>query len=167
MISIIRLIFIKIRYFRYFHFKISIRIMKIFILIRNKGNIYFGKGIHIRKGATIISDGGNIIIDDGVFMNSNCNITSMSKIHIKNNVSIGPNVCIFDHDHDYINKGKFLCDEIVIENNVWIGANSVILKGTTIGENCVIGAGSVIKGTIKPNTIVYNRIENIERHIVR
>lgn len=45
---------------------------------------------------------------------------------------------------------------IVIGNNVWIGLNAIILKGTIIGDNCVIGANTVVKGEFPANTIITN-----------
>ena len=73
---------------------------------------------------------------ENVFFNNNCVLTCKKKIQIGNNVIIGPNVCIFDHDHDYKSPGRaveFVCKEIKIEDNVWIGANACILKGVKIG----------------------------------
>lgn len=43
-------------------------------------------------------------------------------------------------------KGRDIANPIKIGNNVWISANAIILKGTIIGDNCVVGAGSVVKG---------------------
>lgn len=86
-------------------------------------------------------------------------------------LAYGPNVMIFDHDHDYQSynlKENFKTDEIIIEDNCWIGANVVILKGTHIKENSVIAAGSVVRGVIEQNTLFYNervsKTKKIERH---
>ena len=51
--------------------------------------------------------------------------------------------------------------DIIIGRNVWIGANTVILRGTTIGDNAVIAAGSVLKGDVAPNTVFLNKRENL------
>ena len=64
----------------------------------------------------------------------------------------------FDHDHDYKNDmNKFIKKKITIGNNVWIGANCIILKGVTIGDNVVIAAGSIIKNDVPSSTMFYQR----------
>jgi acetyltransferase-like isoleucine patch superfamily enzyme len=49
---------------------------------------------------------------------------------------------------------KVLIDKVVIENKVWVGFNSIILKGLTVGEGAIIGAGSVVTKDVAPYTIV-------------
>lgn len=75
---------------------------------------------------------------------------------------IGPNVLVFDHDHDFraeggIAEGRIVIGDIVIGDGVWIGGNTSILRGTNIGDNAVIAAGSVIKGNIPANSIVVQK----------
>ena len=60
---------------------------------------------------------------------------------------------VYDHDHDFRAEGgvksmQYKSSPIKIGNNVWIGANSIILRGTVIGDNAVIGAGSIVKGEV-------------------
>ena len=72
----------------------------------------------------------------------------------------GPSVYLYDHDHDYrvgLKEEKFLSAPVVIGKNCWIGANTVILRGTVIGDNCVIGAGSVIKGCFPDKSVIVQR----------
>lgn len=56
-------------------------------------------------------------------------------------------------------------DDVVIGDNVWIGANSVILRGSRIGDNAVIAAGTIVKGTVESNTLVYDKRVKMERKI--
>ena len=84
----------------------------------------------------------------------------MEQITIGDYCKFGNNLVIVDHDHNYKDCGikkkdsqEFLTAPIKIGNNVWVGANVVILRGTDIGDNCVIAAGSVVKGTVLPNTL--------------
>lgn len=83
---------------------------------------------------------------------------SRNKILIGSGSSIGPNVCIYDHNHRFDKTGhkknEFRDSPIIIGKNVWIAANCSILKGAQIGENCIIGAGCVISGVIPPNSLV-------------
>lgn len=102
-------------------------------------------------------------VGKGSFLNSGCIITAHKSITLGEHVELGPNVLIFDHDHKFKENGyrakEFECDEIVIGNNVWIGANTVILRGTEIGDNCVIGAGCVVKGKYESGSLVIQKRE--------
>ena len=58
--------------------------------------------------------------------------------------------------------GKFRTESIEIGSNVWIGANSVILKGSRIGDNVVVAAGSIVKGEVPSGTVlIQKRINEI------
>ncbi len=87
-------------------------------------------------------------------------INCQKRIVIGNNVLIGGGTCIYDSDYHQIdpinrrlNKGRINKKEVIIEDNVFIGAHSLILKGVVIGENSVIGAGSVVAKSIPSNEI--------------
>lgn len=99
--------------------------------------------------------GTNIEIGDGTYINFNCNFVDDTKIIIGKNVMFGPAVTIATVGHpihpDY--RGYMYAEPVEIENNCWIGANVTICPGVTIGENTVIGAGSVVTKDIPANTI--------------
>lgn len=90
-------------------------------------------------------------------------IVCHNRISIGNNVKIGGNVCIYDTDfHSLIedhrnaipeNKSTIKTKPVVIQDGVFIGAHSIILKGVTIGEKAIIGAGSVVSKDIPANQI--------------
>lgn len=129
------------------------------------GNISFGCGcsIRVRKNA-------KFIVGDNVCFNNNCVLTCRSEIRIGNNVSFGPNCLIFDNDHDYTCKDYFnnyKANPIIIEDNVWIGGGAIILRGSIIHENAVIGAGVVVKGEIPANTVVINKQDLVFKEYVR
>jgi acetyltransferase-like isoleucine patch superfamily enzyme len=83
-----------------------------------------------------------------------------SKISIGNNVMIGSNVMIvaFDHKAEIsytpFQKQGYLEGDIIIKDNVWIGYGATILKNVNIGNNCVVGAGSVVHSSIPDNCVV-------------
>lgn len=105
---------------------------------------------------------GKLSIGKNCFINQNVYMVSKEKITIGDNVIIGPNTVIVDHDHDFRGNDfmhEFVTSPIVIEDNVWIGGNVTILKGMTIGHDSVIGAGCVLNrkdiGCIPPYSLVY------------
>lgn len=135
----------------------------------NKARILFGNKVDIRENCLINASNGTIIIEEGVFINRNGIIVSMDSIHIGEHTAIGPNVVIYDHDHDYKNvkKEKYKCAPIKIGKNVWIGANCTILKGVTIGDCSVIAAGSVVTSDVPPSSILYQKRDSVMKSIVQ
>ena len=130
--------------------------------IGNRFKMRDGAKIRVRKGA-VCSIGNNSSI------NSNNMIVCRDRIDIGDDVQLSPNVLIFDHDHDYsvdggVKAGKYKTSPIKIGNNVWIGANTVILRGTEIGDNSVIGAGCVLKGRYEEGSLIIQKRENIVRN---
>jgi galactoside O-acetyltransferase len=99
--------------------------------------------------------GYNIEIGEGCYINFNCNFVDDGKIIIGNKVMFGPSVTIATVGHPLNpNYREYMyCDPVVIEDNCWIGASVVITPGVTIGENSVIGAGSVVTKDIPANSI--------------
>ncbi|OGC45116.1 hypothetical protein A2V49_02320 [candidate division WWE3 bacterium RBG_19FT_COMBO_34_6] len=81
-------------------------------------------------------------------------IQAVNKIVLGDNVLMGPGVTIISSDHDFedFNKHKDSYP-IIIGNDVWLGANVVILPGVKIGNNCIVGAGSVVTKNIPDNSV--------------
>lgn len=93
-------------------------------------------------------------------LNYNCIIACHDQIDIGESTEFGPPVYLYDHDHDYragLKENKFKSAPISIGKNCWIGANTVILRGTEIGDNCVVGAGSVIKGKFPSGSVIIQK----------
>jgi len=101
--------------------------------------------------------GKNIFIGDFFYANYNCTIVDNAEVIIGNHVFLAPNVSIYTAGHplDFRtrNLGMEFAKPVTIEDNVWIGGNSTILPGVTIGHGSVIGAGSVVVKSIPPNTV--------------
>ncbi len=136
------------------------------------GSISIGEYTRNRGDVLIESVQKNsaIVIGQNTFFNQNCIIVCRKKITIGNDCMFGPNVCIYDHDHLFTKNGVHRYDcvdgEIHIGNNVWCGANAVILRGSMIGDGAVIGAGCVIKGSIPPHTVVHPSNQLVYRPIL-
>lgn len=133
------------------------------------GHLSIGKRLKMRDGAKIrVRKNAQCKIGEDFTIGTNCIVACRSKIIIGSKVLLSPNVQIYDHDHDFrakrgIASKEYKTTQVTIGDNVWIGANSVILRGTKIGNNCVIGAGSVIKGEYGDNlVIIQNRKTEIK-----
>jgi maltose O-acetyltransferase len=106
-----------------------------------------GADAHVR--APIFVDYGfNITVGAGTFINYNLTALDVAKIEIGSHCQIGPNVQLLTPTHplaatprrDKLEAAK----PIVIGDNVWLGGGVIVLAGVTIGENSVVGAGSVV-----------------------
>lgn len=167
-LGLIKMYLYKTIYFNRVFFKFPIKIKgTVKILVDKHSKIIFGKNVKIRYGSILTAErGGKISIGNNVFINDNAHITSLKSIIIKDNVHIGQNLVILDHDHDYRNNfANYITKDIVIEENVWIGANVTILKGVKIGKNSVIAAGTLVNKDVKENTVIYDSREKGIRNI--
>lgn len=100
-----------------------------------------------------------VVIGNGVELNSSSILVNSSEVYIGNDVIIAPNCLIMDSNfHSVARNLRSIRNpnddlNIHIGNNVWIGVNSIILKGVRIGENSIIAAGSIVRENIPPNSI--------------
>ncbi len=100
--------------------------------------------------------GKNITFGKNVFVNSNCHFQDQGGIKIGDGVFIGHNVVLATATHDlspHMNR-KLYYAPIEIGDHVWIGSNSTILQGVTIGEWAVVAAGAVVTKNVEPYTVV-------------
>lgn len=137
------------------------------IKAKDSARIVIGKNCRIDHNVRCSAEGGEILIGDNVAIGANTIITSHKKIIIGSNTSIASGCVIVDHDHNYCANGKyngFSAGEVFIGQNVWIGANSIILKKTTIGSGAIIAAGTVLKGSIPDCCkVIQKRVSQIEK----
>lgn len=111
--------------------------------------------------------GKNIFLGNNVIINMNCTFVDNQPIRIGDNVLIASNVQLYTSSHPVLPEERLVPDwkerqttffrtyarPIEIKNNVWIGGGCILLAGVTIGENSVIGAGSVVNRSIPPNCV--------------
>ncbi len=112
--------------------------------------------------------GAHFSLGNHCFFNINSSITCCESVTIGDNCKFGNNLVIVDHDHNFRKKEdrsgnipEFVSSPVRIGNNVWVGANVTILRGTEIGDDCVIGAGTTVKGTIPPGSMVRGKVSDI------
>lgn len=118
-----------------------------------------------------LSSSSHISIDNNTGM-SGTTICCSEKIEIGKNCLIGANVTIVDTDFHPIqsssrrfSKNNIQVSPVNIKDNVFIGANTLVLKGVTIGKNSVIGAGSVVTKSLPENVIAVGNPAKVVRNI--
>ena len=144
------------------------------VLVSRGGTLVIGDDFHMNNGLAgnpigfvqpccfFIQPGATIKIGDHVGMSSTALVAAQSK-EIGNGVKIGGGVCIYDTDFHSLNpcsrqnpeldRKEARSAPVKIGNHVFIGARSMILKGVHIGDNSIVGAGSVVSKDIPPNEI--------------
>ena len=126
--------------------------------IQNKGKMTLGTVVsiwsNINRSRLSTHRGGELIIGNNNFINGAI-ISATTKVTIGNNCKFGPFSMIIDSDFhnvkDHNKEGE--SGEIIIEDDVWIGAKATILKGVTIGKGAVIAVGSVVTKSVPANAI--------------
>ena len=140
------------------------------IRLRKNGKIKIGDRVSVKNRSLISAlNGAYIEIGNGCGISSDCKIVSHEKIVIGDNTILAPGVIVYDHDHKFgtngVNKHDFVKSHIEIGRNCWIGAYTVILRGSKIGDNCVIGAHSVVKGEVPAGSVFIQKKEATIRKI--
>lgn len=139
----------------------SCRIGQGFLLERLAGKVNVGPGLSARRFCTFVVNNGVLSIGKKVFFNQLCSVNCLSEIHIGDNTIFGEGVKIYDHNHRYdtgglIRDSGFVFKDVDIGNNCWIGSNVCILAGAKIGDGCVIGAGSIVRGEVPAGTLYFS-----------
>lgn len=128
-----------------------------------------GKGSVIEDFSTINNGVGHVLIGNKTIIGMSCVV--IGPVIIGSNVMLAQNIVVSGLNHGYEDVNispslqKTVCKEINISDDVWIGANSVITAGVTLGRHCVIGAGSVVTKDIPAFSIaVGNPAKVVKRY---
>lgn len=145
---------------------------KVVNLSKKNDAINIGRGTVIRGEVLVFAHGGEIDIGEYCYIGESSRLWSAKKIKIGDRVLIAHNVNIHDANDHPIDPGErhehykqiitsghpakvnMASAEIIIEDDAWIGFNSIILKGVTIGRGAIIAAGTVVTKDIEPFCIV-------------
>lgn len=136
----------------------------IFLRGRFPGKIIMTKGFR-RPFYCRVSNAGSINVGERTSFNYGCVLISHERIDIGKGCLFGPNVHVYDFDHGMAQDGTMYRDQptktasVRIGDNVWLGANVVVLKGVTIGDNAVIAANSVVSKDVPANTLFHEKHE--------
>lgn len=113
--------------------------------------------------------GHNIFLGEDFYANFNCVILDEAPVTFGNHVFVAPNCGFYTAGHpldaELRNRGLEYARPITIGHNVWIGAQVCVLPGVTIGDNCVIGAGSVVTKDIPAHSLAVGNPCRVVRHL--
>ncbi len=113
--------------------------------------------------------GGHVHLGNGVYMNFGCTLVDDTHIYIGDHTMFGPNVVVATAGHPILPELRQQAYQynapVHIGNNCWLGAGVIILPGVTIGDNTVIGAGSVVTKDIPSNVVAVGNPCKVLREI--
>ncbi len=125
--------------------------------------IVIGAGCRIDSFVKIkpVGGSGDVLLGERCYLNSGCVLYSGNGITIGNDVLIAANCTLAPVNHAYRQRDRLIREQgfgpsrggIVIEDDVWIGANSVLLDGSVLHRGCVVGAGSLVRGELPAYSI--------------
>ena len=130
------------------------------IIVNGKFQAFYGADIICFKNSKLILENG--------FINSDVKIRCFESIKIGKGAKISHNVTIMDGDgHSMEYDGYISVKPIVIEDHVWIGTKSTILKGVTIGEGAIVAAGSVVTKDVPSHSLVAGNPAKVIKENIR
>jgi len=122
-----------------------------------------GKSVVVEKNVFIRSS-SNLILGNNVFINRDVHLAAFGGIEIGDNVAIGPRVVMITNDHKFSTLGtnyqsrSFVKKPIKIGNNSIVGSNCYLNPGISIGDNCIVAAGTSVFIDIPDNTTVSGQV---------
>lgn len=129
--------------------------------VTNGGRMVIGRRVQLVSTIAtleLVSDPGGLLeIGEATLVNFGCSLVATELVQIGADCHIGPYTMMLDNDFHRVEPERRLerppSKPIVVEDNVWIGARSILMPGVTIGRDCCIGAGSVVTASIPPRTL--------------
>jgi len=130
-------------------------------LVNNEGKLFIGDRVRFSSVVSTLEVGvgrnGTLEIGDRVLINHGCSLAATQLVRIGDRCNIGSQVILMDssfHDIDPARRDEQpVPAPVILESNVWLAARVIVLPGVTVGENSVVGAGSVVTRDVPPNVL--------------
>ena len=116
--------------------------------------VNIGENVTIHSGCTIaVFDNSELHIDDNSYIGNGCDVMARKSVRIGKETLVAQDCKLIDCNHKWsaengVERKKFIAKPIDVGNKVWIGTNVVITAGVVIEDNCLIGAGQVIRQNV-------------------
>ncbi len=137
------------------------------------GRLVIGNHVVINRFSHISAKGSQVRIEDYSYIGYNNWIGGQGSITIGHNFISGMNLVMVSSNHDYYNvsipyhRGEEIEGDILVGDSVWIGANSVVLPGISIGSGAVVAAGSIVTKDVPPHVVVAGNPAEVVKQIDR
>jgi maltose O-acetyltransferase len=130
--------------------------------VTNHGRIVIGRRVQLVSTIAtleLVSDPGGLLdIGEATLVNFGCSLVATELVRIGADCHIGPYTLMLDNDFHRVEPERRLerppSQPIVVEDNVWIGARSILMPGVTVGRDSCVGAGSVVTTSVPARTVV-------------
>ena len=140
--------------------------------VENRGLLRVGNRVRL-DGRTVrlelvCGPGALLSVGSGTFINYGTNISAVESVTIGRNCDIGQYTIIMDCDYHDVSRHRDRgpVAPVVIEDDVWLGARCIVLKGSRIGRGSAIGANSVVSGVIPPYSLAVGSPARVVRRLV-
>ena len=140
--------------------------------VQNWGKMFIGNKVRLVSTVArleLVADNGTLDIGDGTFINYGCSIGATQLIRIGPYCSIGTYAILMDNDYHRLEPEHRYerpeSEPIILEENVWLGARVIVLRGVTIGAGSVIGAGSIVTHSIPPRCLAVGMPAKVIREL--
>ena len=139
-------------------------------VIHGGGRFVIGKKVSLRATARLpielyCAPGATITLADNVFLNQGVHIACMREVSIGENCLIADQALIMDTDFHSVGDQPVQLGPVRIERRAWVGARAIILKGVTIGEAAIVGAGAVVTRTIPARAVAVGNPARVIRPV--
>lgn len=122
------------------------------LLVKRGGQMRLGVGAYIDDYSRLqVNNDASLCIGDFVYLNTNCRVAAGESIKIGSHTMLGPNVCVYDHDHVFDEngvRGELSCSPVYIGERCWIAANTLVTRGVEIADKVLVGGGSVVTDSL-------------------
>lgn len=116
--------------------------------------IHYTSRINDPQGIEIEESAESKVVYQCFASSNGCYMNAYNGIKIAKNVMFASGVKLISANHDFIERKKHIkSSPIIIEENVWLGANVIVLPGVKIGKNSIIGAGSIVTKNVEANAV--------------
>lgn len=129
--------------------------------LASDARVSIGAGSRLRFGSEFKADAGaTLAIGERVHLGPHCTLSALREVVIGDDCLIAERVSIRDHDHGIADPARPYAEQgytvapVRIGRNVWIGGGVTILKGVSLGDNCVVGANAVVTRSFPANSVI-------------